>query len=267
MRILFLGDVVGAVGRQTVQSHLAQLKQDEKIDLTIINGENSAHGKGITSKIYRQFMDMGVDVITLGNHAFSKGEILTSMHECPYLIRPLNLGKCEAGKGYVQVVVNGLSVTIINLCGKVFMDHVEKTPYDAMEEVLEDISSDIYFVDLHAEATAEKSIFWNYFKEKVQVVVGTHTHVQTADERVEKGSAFISDVGMCGSYDSILGRDTDEVLRYTIHKESTHYTPSSKEGILSGVVVEIDEKTKKAISIHRIQYRPEVFRKDEDKAC
>ncbi|MFV0479487.1 MAG: TIGR00282 family metallophosphoesterase [Anaerorhabdus sp.] len=256
MNILFLGDVVGAVGRVMVQSHLAQLKQQERIDLVIVNGENSAHGKGITTKIYHQFKAMGVDVITLGNHAFSKGEILESMKECSMLVRPFNLDGCTAGRGFLQVEVKGLSVLVVNLCGTVFMDHVEKTPYQAMDEIMEEQQADIYFVDLHAEATAEKSIFWNYFKEKVQVVVGTHTHIQTADERVESGSAFITDVGMCGAYDSVLGRDTDEVLKLTIHKEATHYTPANGAGMLNGVVVEVDEVSKKATAIKRIQIRP-----------
>lgn len=256
MKILFLGDVVGAVGRDLVQSHLAQIKQQEQIDLTIINGENSAHGKGITSKIYHQFTSWGVDIVTLGNHAFSKGEILMTMAECSHLIRPFNFPECKIGKGYDTVIVKGLSVTVINLSGKVFMDRIEETPYAAMKRILQEVKSDIYFVDLHAEATAEKSIFWNIFRDKVQVVVGTHTHVQTADERIQDGSAFITDVGMCGVYDSILGRDTQEVLGYTIYNELTHYTPATGEGLLCGVVIEIDEITKKTVAIKRIQIRP-----------
>ncbi len=256
MRILFLGDIVGAVGRFVVQTHLALLKEQEKIDLVIVNGENSAHGKGITSKIYKQLMDYGVDIVTLGNHAFSKGEILTTIDDCPNLIRPENLKPKRLGKSWVTKEVSGMTVTVVNLCGKVFLDKVEESPYDAMEELLEEIHSDIIFVDLHAEATAEKSIFWHAFRSRVQAVVGTHTHIQTADERVEEGSAFISDVGMCGAYHSILGRDIEEVLKYTIYKEPTHYTPAKGEGILSGVVIEIDEKTKKAVKIKRIQIRP-----------
>ncbi|MFV0380218.1 MAG: TIGR00282 family metallophosphoesterase [Anaerorhabdus sp.] len=256
MKILFLGDIVGATGREIVLSHLANIKRDNDIDLVIANGENSAHGKGITSKIYRQLISGGVDVITLGNHAFSKGEILNTMHECPKLIRPQNLLGYTSGKGYITVTVDDLSVTIVNLCGKVFMDLVDKNPYDTMDDILNEVKSDIYFVDIHAEATAEKSIFWNYFKEKVQIVVGTHTHVQTADERIECGSAFISDVGMCGSYYSILGRDTEEVLKYVIYKERTHYTPSVGPAILCGVIIEIDNESKKAVKIDRLQIRP-----------
>lgn len=258
MKILFLGDVVGSVGRSIVNQHLKQIQEDEKIDITILNGENAAHGKGITSRIYHQFMSIGVDVITLGNHAFSKGELLTTMEECPNLIRPMNLLPADIGKSVLIKEVCGLKVAIINLCGVIFLDRVNRTPYECMDELLETVNADIYFVDLHAEATAEKQTFWHNYRNRVQIVVGTHTHVQTADECVVKGSAYITDVGMCGAYDSILGRDKEEVLSHVVRGEFTHYTPAKGDGLLCGVIIEIDEATKKATQIKRIQIRPTV---------
>lgn len=257
MNILFLGDVVGSVGRQVLEKHLKSIQAEEQIDFTIVNGENAAHGKGITSRIAQQLTAIGIDVITLGNHAFSKGEILTTIGDCPNLIRPMNLLPLDIGKSVIVKEVCGLRIAVINLCGKVFMDRVDKTPYECMDEILRNVQADIYFVDLHGEATAEKQIFWHHYRKQVQAVVGTHTHVQTADECVVLGSAYITDAGMCGAYDSILGRDRDEVLSHVIHGEYTHYTPAKGEGILCGVVIEIDEISKKATSIKRIQLRPE----------
>lgn len=256
MKILFLGDIVGSVGRCMVSTHLTKLKTEYAIDFTIVNGENAAHGKGITSRIYHDLMRQGVDVVTLGNHAFSKGELLTTMNECPNLIRPMNLLPKGIGNYIVIKEVKGLKIAVINLCGKIFMDRVEETPYECMDAILDNYPADIYFVDFHGEATAEKLTFWNVYRKHIQVVVGTHTHVQTADECVIDGCAYISDVGMCGAYDSILGRDTHEVVSHVVYKESTHYTPARGDGLLCGVVVEIDENTKKCLSIERIQIRP-----------
>lgn len=257
MKIFFLGDVVGSVGRQVLEKYLKTIQLEEQIDFTIINGENAAHGKGITSRIAHQLTSLGVDAITLGNHAFSKGEILTTMGDCPNLIRPMNLLPTDIGKSYLVKEVCGLKIAVINLCGKVFMDRVDKTPYECMDDLLRRVKADIYFVDLHGEATAEKQTFWHHYRNRVQIVVGTHTHVQTADECVVQGSAYITDVGMCGAYDSILGRDKDEVISHVVHGEFTHYTPAKGDGLLCGVVIEIDETTRKAIAIKRIQLRPE----------
>lgn len=258
MKILFLGDVVGKVGRRIINERLASLKKEHQIDLTIINGENAAHGKGITSRIYHGFINLGVDVVTLGNHAFSKGEILTTFDDCENLIRPMNLKPLEIGKAVIIKEINNLKVAICNINGVVFMNNIEGTPYDAMDQIIKNNPADIYFVDFHAEATAEKLTFWNYYRDKVQVVVGTHTHVQTADEQIYNGSAYISDVGMCGAYDSILGRDTNEVISRMVHNNYTRYLPAEGSAVLSGVVIEIDEKTKKAVKITRIQERPEL---------
>lgn len=257
MRLLFVGDVVGAVGRKMMMKYVPLLKEEEHIDFTIVNGENAAHGKGITRKIYHQFLNNGVDLITMGNHTFSKDTIFTFIDEADQMIRPMNLEPMDVGQSYKVVEINGLKVCFVNLMCEVFMIKVPMSPFDCMEEILQEVEADIYFVDLHGEATSEKIAFSYYFEKRVQVVVGTHTHIQTADEKVENGSAFISDVGMCGAYRSVIGRDIDEILHRFTTKEKTRYTIAEGDGIFCGVIIDIDEETKQATAIKRIQYRPE----------
>lgn len=263
IKILFIGDIVGQSGRDIVFDLLPKLKQQYDVDFTIVNGENSAHGKGITTKIYKQLIDAGVDCITLGNHAFSKAEIKNTINELDRLIRPMNLlNEPNLGSAYRVFDVKGYRLAVVNLMTKVFMYNVETSPFDAMSKLLyqdkiiknEDI--DFIFVDLHGEATSEKILFAHYFQHAVQAVVGTHTHVQTADERLVGNCAFISDVGMCGCYDSIIGRDIEETIESVVHGNKTHYQIAIGDAILCAVVVTIDEQSKKAISIERIQIRP-----------
>lgn len=257
MRILFVGDIVGSVGRSMVTKYVPSIKQERNIDFVVANGENSAHGKGITKKIYHQLLNNGVDLITLGNHAFSKDTIHSFIDEAEHMIRPMNLMPLEGGNPYKVVEINGLKVCFVNLMCNVFMVQVEGSPFDCMEDILEDVDADIYFVDLHGEATSEKIAFSYYFEKYVQVVVGTHTHIQTADERVENGTAFISDVGMCGAYRSVIGRDIEEVLTRFTTDAKTRFTVAEGEGIFCGVIIDIDEHTKAATHIERIQIRPE----------
>lgn len=256
MKILFLGDVVGKVGRNAVINNLSFLKEKYKIDFTIVNGENSAHGKGITTKIYKNFKNIGVDVVTLGNHAFAKKEIMESLYDCSDLVRPVNLEPTGIGRNFVIKECLGKKIAVVNICGSVFMDKVVETPYDSMGRLLSIIKADIIFVDFHGEATAEKAIFFEYFRDKLTAVIGTHTHIQTADERIKNGCAFISDAGMCGAYDSILGRDIEEVFNLQIKKEPSRFKPAEGDYIVCGVVIEIDEKTNRSVSIERIQIRP-----------
>ncbi len=256
MNILFLGDVVGKVGRQIVDDQLSFIKEKYKIDFTIVNGENSAHGKGITTKIYKNFKNIGVDVVTLGNHAFSKSEIKLSINECKDLVRPANIEPLNVGNSVIVKQCKNKTIAIINLCGKVFMDACIESPFDAMNKILSKLKADIIFVDLHAEATSEKVTFFEYYKNKVTAVVGTHTHVQTADERIKYGCAFITDAGMCGAYDSVLGRDIEEVFDLNIRKIPSRFKPAEGPGILCGVVISIDDNTNRATKIERIQIRP-----------
>ncbi len=255
MKILFIGDIVGEVGRRMLSEHLKSLQNEYSIDLTIVNGENAAHGKGITPKIYDSFKSLGVDVITLGNHAFSKNIIKEYMEKFDDLVRPCNMEPLEYGRGFVTCHINNLDIMIINICGKAFMDNILIDPFEATDEILENNSADIIFVDFHGEATAEKRCYFEYYKDRIQCVVGTHTHVQTADEMISNGSCFISDVGMCGAINSILGRDIEEVISRTIYQQKTYFTPAKGPGMLCGVVIDIDEITKKVQKIERIQIK------------
>ena len=198
MRVLFLGDIVAKSGRDAVLAKLDALKEQYQPDFVIANAENSAHGKGITFKIYNQLLLAGVDVITLGNHAFSKIEILNHLPSMNHAVRPANMEPFHIGKSYVIKEVNGKHIAVVNLVGKVFMDVCREDPVITMEKLLKEIDADMIFVDLHAEATAEKMTFANYFAPRVTAVIGTHTHVQTADEQIINGCAYITDAGMCG---------------------------------------------------------------------
>lgn len=252
MNILFIGDIVGAPGRKMVLNHLKQLKETYQIDLTIANGENSAHGKGITSKIYQQFITAGIDVITLGNHAFSKSEIMPYLNGLPRLVRPKNMLPLKGGQSVLTIAAASLNVAVINLYGEVFMDHVGGSWKDAMDDILSQVKADVYFVDFHGEATSEKQTFFYLYQDRISAVVGTHTHVQTADEKVDQGCAYISDVGMCGAIRSVLGRDVDEVINRTIFQEKTHYTVAEGAAMLNAVVITIDEDSKRARAIQRL---------------
>lgn len=256
MKILFLGDVVGKVGREVVRNNLSFIKERYAIDFTILNGENAAHGKGITQKIYKFFKNIGVDVVTLGNHAFSKREIVDCIYDCKDLIRPYNMHPLGIGRSYTVKNINGKSVAVINLCGKIFIDKEVDDPYEAMQKILNSIEADIYFIDFHAEATAEKITFFEVYKDIATAIVGTHTHVQTADERVKNGCAYITDVGMCGGYDSVLGRDIEEVIDKQVFHKQTRFKPAETPAMLCGVVITIDDATNRAIEIERIQIRP-----------
>ena len=256
MKILFLGDIVGKSGRNAVLQRLPFLQQAYDIDFTIINAENSAHGKGITTKIYQSLKDAGVDVITLGNHAYSKREIMDQFDHCPDLIRPENMDPAETGRGYVVRECRGKRIAVINLLGTIFMDQAAESPITVMQRLLKEIEAEIIIVDLHAEATGEKEIFFHIFKDQVTAVFGTHTHVQTADEQILDGCAYITDAGMCGTFQSILGRSVEEVLARTLNSEKTHFVPADGPAVICGCVVEIDDQTNRAVNITRIMERP-----------
>ncbi len=256
MKILFLGDVVAKTGRIAVINRLADLKRRYEADFTVINGENAAHGKGITSAIYDELIAAGADVVTLGNHAFSKSAITDRLKQCPYLIRPANMAPENVGRSWVIRECKGKRIAVVNILGGVFMDQALGESYPVMDRILQEIDADIILVDLHAEATGEKELFWFRFRDRVSAVIGTHTHVQTADERVVNGCAYISDVGMCGSFDSVLGRDSEELIARSLG-EPTRYTPAETPAVICGVVIEIDDSTNRAVGITRIQERPE----------
>ena len=258
MKVLFIGDIVGKSGRDVVSSLLYSIKKEYDIDLVIANGENSAHGKGITYKIYNDLISNGVDYITMGNHTYSKSEIIEHLDDMDRLVVPYNHVKRTTDNFYKIITYKGIKFCLTNVLGSALMPESSEDPYCAFNNVRESIKEDVdfYFVDLHAETTAEKRIFAEYYKDVAKVVIGTHTHVQTADERLIDDVAFISDVGMCGTYDSVIGRDINESIAININHEKTHFNVAEGPAIFSAVAIEIDENTKKPISIKRIQKRP-----------
>jgi 2',3'-cyclic-nucleotide 2'-phosphodiesterase len=195
-------------------------------------------------------------VVTLGNHAFSKSEIFNYIEKVDRLVRPYNITPMDVGKGYIEVDVKGSKVIVLNLCGSIFMNNVEETPFDSMAKLLPAFKDKIVIVDLHAEATSEKIAFAHQFKYTCSAVLGTHTHVQTADERLIGSCAYISDVGMTGPYNSVIGRDITEVLDKFKGFEVKTFTVSEDKAQFCAVLIDIDESNRKARSITRLQIRP-----------
>lgn len=250
MRILFLGDIVGRPGRRIVKEKMTHLKETYQPDLVIANGENAAHGKGITKRLYHELISYGINIITLGNHAFAKRELIDSIDELPMLVRPMNMIPEHIGISTLIVEVSNQKLAVSSIMGEVFMNNVTMSPYEAMDSILDSVQADMHFIDFHGEATAEKQTFLHRYKKDCVAILGTHTHVTTADNRVVEGCAYISDVGMCGTIDSILGRDIDEVIARTIYNQPTHYTIATGPAMLNGVVIDIDNS--EAVRIERI---------------
>ena len=257
MKVLFIGDIVGSVGREVVRENLPKLKEQYQIDLVIGNGENAAHGKGITKKIYRQLLSYGIDIITMGNHTFSKNDLYSFIDEAERMVRPANMEPVDVGEHTIVVKVNGKRVAVTNLIGEVWMNNVVDSPFYCMEDILDNIEADIYLVDLHAEATSEKIAFTYHFCDRVSAVVGTHTHVQTSDERIVYGCGAITDLGMCGAYTSVLGRDVEEIITRFTSDKKTKYKIAEGPGIFCGAVMELDDETGRCVDIERIRICPE----------
>ncbi|MBM4763892.1 TIGR00282 family metallophosphoesterase [Bacillus sp. B15-48] len=256
MRILFIGDVVGSPGRDMVKEYLSKLKDKFRPTITIVNGENSASGKGINEKIYRQFLEWGAQAVTLGNHAWDKKEIFDFIDKAKYLIRPANFPEEVPGNGIVYLKVNQDEVAVINLQGRTFLPAID-CPFKKADELIEEARqrTPIIFVDFHAEATSEKQAMGWYLDGKATAVIGTHTHVQTADERIlPKGTAYLTDAGMTGPYDGILGMERSSVLKRFLTTLPVRFEVSETGSAqLSGVLIDLDNKTGKATKIQRIQ--------------
>jgi hypothetical protein len=249
MRILFVGDVVGRSGRTAVTERLPALKRDWKLDCVIVNGENAAGGFGITEPIYNEMLDAGADVITGGNHSWDQREALVFIERAPRLIRPHNYPPGTPGRGTVMVDArNGGRVLVINLMGRVFMDPLDD-PFAAIDRELSACAlksgADAILVDMHCEATSEKQAMGHYCDGRASLVVGTHTHAPTADHRVlPSGTAFVSDVGMTGDYDSVIGMNKAEPLhRFTRRIPSGKFEPASGPATFCAVAVETDDTT------------------------
>lgn len=255
MKILFIGDVVGSPGRDMIDSYLPQLKDKYKPQMTIINGENAASGKGITEKIYKQFLNAGAQVITLGNHTWNKRDIFEFIDNAPNMIRPANFPEGNPGKGITYVNLNGTLFAVINLQGRTFLP-ASDCPFKKADELIDEASqkTSFIFVDFHAEATSEKQAMGWYLDGRVSAVVGTHTHTQTADERIlPQGTAFITDVGMTGPYDSILGVEKETIInRFLDGLPARFEVDTSGSSQLNGCYIQLDKKTGKANKIERI---------------
>jgi len=257
MNILFIGDIVGRPGRDAVKALLPGLKKEYALDFIIANAENSAGGSGITRKTADELFASGVNVITSGDHIWKKSEIVELINEEARILRPVNFPAGVPGNGFGVFKVNNKKIGVINVNGRVFMDPLEcpfKTTLSAAVKISEE--TNIIIVDIHAEATSEKVALGWYLDGKVSAVLGTHTHIQTADERVlPQGTAYISDVGMAGPYDSVIGRRVKDVLDRFLTQTPVKFEVADSNIKLCGVVVDIDDKTGKVKSIVRIQKR------------
>lgn len=258
MKILFIGDIYSKSGREVVRKYLPLLKKQYEIDLVIANGENSAHGKGMTKRIYDELMDIGIDAFTMGNHFLKNSDITKWLDSVDNIARPLNLGGIVEGKGSVVLETKKGNVRVTNLIGRVFIKEFEAlNPFECLDELLDECEEKIHIVDFHAEANGEKKSLAYYFDGRVSAVLGTHTHVQTADNRVlSKGSAYISDVGFCGAYESVLGIEVADAIAFSKDYNFKRHTPEESEGELNAVLLDIDEKSGKSNSIERIYITP-----------
>jgi metallophosphoesterase (TIGR00282 family) len=244
MRLLFIGDIVGRSGRAALLAHVAALRARWRLDFVVVNAENAAGGFGVTEAICDEFVAAGVDAITLGNHAFDQREALVFIERQPRLIRPANYPKGTPGRGANLIeTADGAKVLVVNMMGRVFMDALDD-PFQRIEQELDacplGVGCDAAIVDFHAEATSEKQAFGHFIDGRVSLVVGTHTHAPTADWRILPGGAgFITEVGMTGDYNSVIGMEKDEPLRrFTRRIPSGRFEPANGAATLCGVAVE-----------------------------
>ncbi|WP_409305496.1 TIGR00282 family metallophosphoesterase [Peribacillus sp. SCS-155] len=256
MKLLFIGDVVGSPGRDMLKEYLPRLKEKYRPHITVVNGENSAGGRGITEKIYKEFLEWGAQAVTLGNHAWDNRDIFEFIDQAKYLIRPANFPDSVPGEGMKFIKYNQIEIAIINLQGRTFMAANIDDPFQKAAELVDEARkrTPIIFVDFHAEVTSEKQAMGWYLDGKVSAVIGTHTHVQTSDNRIlPNGTAYLSDVGMTGPYDGILGIEKDPIIyRFLTGLPVRHEVPKSGRNLLSAVIMDIDEKTGIAKKIDRI---------------
>ncbi len=259
MRLLFLGDVVGRAGRKAVVEGLPPLIARWKLDFVVVNGENAAGGFGITEQIHNDLLDAGADVVTLGNHAFDQRDTLVFIERQERLLRPVNYPKGTPGKGAGLFRSRaGADVLIVQGMGRIFMPELD-CPFRAIEAEVEacplGTRADAILVDFHAEATSEKQALGYFLDGRVSVVVGTHTHAPTADERIlPNGTAYMSDAGMCGDYNSVLGMDIEEPINRFITKiPRGRFEPALGPATVSGLAVEIDDKTGLALKLKAVR--------------
>lgn len=262
MKVLFVGDIYGKSGRLALEKYLPLIKEKYEIDLFILNGENSAHGKGISLKSYNDIKRSGIDFITLGNHFLDNEEVSLLLKKEEDIVRPVNLLGFNEGLGSRVININGIDVRITNVIGKVYINakkFVISSPFDSVDGLLNRVDEKIHIVDFHGEATGEKKSFAKYFDGRLSAVLGTHTHVQTADNQVfANGTGYISDVGYCGAYDSVLGVKTAHAIAFSKDQDFSKHAPAeSSELEFSAVYLDIDNESGKTISIKRIYLTPD----------
>jgi len=258
LKILFIGDVCGRIGRQAVIKLLPQIKKEEKVDFVIANAENSAHGSGITENIIKELMEYGVDYMTMGDHAFKNTKNLNVYEKYP-IIGPANFSENIPSEGYKIIEINNKKILLINLIGRVFMKMDYDCPFRKIDEILgkfhlQTKSLSAIIIDIHAEATSEKVSLGHYLNGKVSALLGTHTHVMTADEKITKeGMAYITDVGMTGAADECIGVDKENIIKtYLTQISYPHVIPEKGRAIFNSVLLEINDKDRRAKKIKPI---------------
>ncbi len=254
MKALIVGDVYSKLGRASFEKNVKKIKEKEKIDIIIVNGENTSHGRGLNERHYRWYLEQGVTVVTLGNHAFENRGIFNYIEEVDNVIRPYNFPENSPGKGYATFRRNNLTVTVMQMIGKVFMSEENSCPFAKTEELLEKLDSDLYICDFHAEATSEKIAYAHCFDGRIQVIYGTHTHVQTNDARIlDNGTAYITDVGMTGALDGVIGVKKETIINRFLRGTQERFSPENEgKTQFNAIILEINEISKKVTNIDTI---------------
>jgi metallophosphoesterase (TIGR00282 family) len=258
MNILFVGDVVGSPGRRALQEALLSVIDRRRIDFTIVNVENAAGGFGMTMELFGELSKMPIDVFSSGNHIWDKKEIYDILNSSDRILRPANYPPGNPGRGFtVQSTTSGVPVGVLNLQGQVFMPHLTDSPFRVADEELakaKDVR--VIVVDIHAEATSEKMAIGWYLDGRVSAVIGTHTHVPTADETIRPGgTAYLTDAGMTGAYEGVIGFTRDRIIEKFLSQTPRSYETAKKDIRLSGAIITVDEETGKATGIERVQVR------------
>ena len=258
MRILMVGDVVGRTGRYFFMEQTPELKQARRIDMVVVNGENAAHGKGLTPSIFDELIRGGADVVTTGNHIWDNSSVLQIIDTEPFLLRPANYPEDTPGKGFCIYPLGKKNIGVINMSGRIFMQPPMDDPFRLAEKILTFMKKKchVILVDFHAEATSEKLAFANYFDGQVTAVIGTHTHVQTADEKIlPNGTAYISDLGMVGAENSILGIAIEPVVKRFLTGRPSKFEVAEGAALYCALLIDIDNATNKVRKVERIQIK------------
>ncbi len=260
MNILCIGDVVGQAGRKILEDELPKMMQEFALDAVIVNAENAAGGSGVTPRIAKQFFRAGCDVITLGDHVWDREELVEYLKEEPRVLRPANFPDDAPGAGSVVVQTKkGVRIGVLSLLGRVFVKYYTDCPFRTAEKCVARLKQEtqVVLVDFHAEATSEKIAMGWFLDGKVSAVFGTHTHIQTADEKIlSKGTAYITDLGMTGPYDSVIGQKKDKIIKRFLTGLPARFEVAKDDPVLNGVIVSLDDQTGIAQKIVRIQRRP-----------